>query len=217
MFSIFLVVEFEDFVFPSEIFIYETYNPGAIVKIWAFTMKEKWVCLWKDDGTDDSSIRLFSSDSHIFSPPIKEMKVATRIIRIEFNHRNLEYFTEIDGILLEGVKFTPRTDSKHHMKLSQVNQESKILRKLENVSFIAVPALNQNQNQDKLLKDFLMQDLENFIAKINCGDKRSLSPSVPEKEKNPYTLKNMPVCKLTNHNSSNCSACLIISCVFLAV
>lgn len=185
------MVEFEDFVFPSEILIYETYNPGAIVKLWAFTINERWVCLWEDDGSDDSSTRTFSNDSHIFTPTIKEIKIPTRIIRIEFNHRNLDYFTEIDGVLLEGVKFTPRGDLQHLMSLSQANK-GPIQRKLEKVSFTTVPA--SNQNQDQLLKDFLIKDLENFIAKINCSDNRSLSPCVPDaSEKNPHTLKNMPV------------------------
>lgn len=186
-----LVVEFEDFVFPNEILIYETYNPGAIIKLWAFTINERWVCLWEDDASNDSSTRIFSNDSHIFSPTIKEIKIPTRIIRIEFNHRNLDYFTEIDGVLLEGVKFTPRGDLQQLMDLSQANK-GPIQRKLEKVSFTTVPA--SNQNQDQMLKDFLIRDLENFIAKINCGDNQSLSPCVPDAcEKNPHTLQNMPV------------------------
>lgn len=186
------VVEFEEYVFPREILIYETYNPGAVVKLWAFTINEKWVCLWEIDGSDDNSInRTFSNDSQIFSPAIKEIKVPTRIIRIEFNHRNLDYFTEIDGVLLEGVKFTPRGDLQHLMNLSQANK-GPIQRKLEKVSFTTVPA--SNQNQDQLLKDFLIKDLESFIAKINCSDNRGLSPTVSNaSDKNPYTLKNMPV------------------------
>lgn len=186
------VVEFEDFVFPSEISIYETYNPGAVVKLWAFTINEKWTCLWESDekNSDNNMARQFTNDSHIFSPPIKEIKIPTRIIRIEFNHRNSDYFTEIDGVVLEGVKFTPRGDLQQLMNLSQTNK-GPIQRKLEKVSFTPVPA--PNQSQDQLLKDFLIKDLEHFIAKINCND-RGLSPSVPDaSEKNPSTLKNMPV------------------------
>ncbi|XP_031627657.1 F-box/LRR-repeat protein 4 [Contarinia nasturtii] len=185
----FIVVEFEDFVFPSDISIYETYNPGAIVKLWAFTINEKWVCLWEIDERNDSGIRTCSNDSNIFSPTIKDIKIPTRIIRIEFNHRKLDYFTEIDGVLLEGIKFTPRDDFHHLMSMSQVNK-GPIQRKLEKVSFTPVPA--PNHNQDQLLKDFLIKDLENFIIKINCGNDRRC-PNVPDAtEKDPYTLKNMP-------------------------
>lgn len=190
MISSFLsVVEFEEFVFPSEISIYETYNPGAIVKLWAFTINEKWICMW--DGCNDTRNRTSSNDSQIFSPPINEIKIPTRIIRIEFNHRNLDYFTEIDGVVLKGIKFTPRDDFQHLMSLSQANK-GPIQRKLEKVSFTTVPALNQNQEQR--LKDLLIKDLESFITKINCGNDRSSSPNVPDaNEKNPHTLKNMPV------------------------
>lgn len=185
------MVEFEEFVFPSEISIYETYNPGAIVKLWAFTINEKWICLWESDGKHDNNLmHQFTNDSHIFSPTIKEIKIPTRIIRIEFNHRNLDYFTEIDGVVLDGIKYTPRADLQQLMNLTQTNK-GPIQRKLEKVSFTTVSAAKQNQ--DQYLKDFLIKDLEHFIAKINCDD-RGLSPSVPDaSDKNPYTLKNMPV------------------------
>lgn len=193
IFLCFAVVEFEDFVFPSDILIYETYNPGAIVKLWAFTINEKWICLWEDESINETDvIRTYPNDSHIFSPTINEIKIPTRIIRIEFNHRHLDYFTEIDGVLLEGIKYTPRADLHELMNVSQANK-GPIQRKLEKVSFSTVPVPAPNQNQDQLLKDFLIKDLESFIAKINCGG-RGLSPNVPDiSEKNPHTLKNMPV------------------------
>lgn len=70
-----------------------------------------------------------------------------------------------------------------------------IQRKLEKVSFkTCVPT---NQNQDQMLKDFLIKDLENFIAEINCGNVNGASGSdtnVPDSvEYTPCTLKNMPV------------------------
>lgn len=191
-----LVVEFEDFVFPSEVSIYETYNPGAVVKLWAFTIDEKWICLWESDKNNDNSLRRqmdsvqLVNDSHIFSPSIKEIKIPTRIIRIEFNHRNLDYFTEIDGVVLDGIKYTPRGDLQHLMNVLQTNK-GPIQRKLEKVSFTTVSTANQIQAQR--LKDFLIKDLEHFIAEINCND-RGLRSNVPDaSDKNPYTLKNMPV------------------------
>lgn len=186
------MIEFEEFVFPSEIAIYETYNPGAIVKLWAFTINEKWICLWDESsGTNDdhTGADAITNDSRIFAPTIKEIKVPTRIIRIEFNHRQLDYFTEIDGVILKGVKYTPCGDLQHLMNLTRANK-GPIQRKLEKVSFTTVPAaLSNHKDHDQLLKD-----LEIFIAKINCND-TALSPtSVPDaSEKNPYTLKNMPV------------------------
>lgn len=95
----FIVMQFEDFVYPSQIYIFETYNPGAIVKLWAFTIAEKWMCLWENDCLDAE----IASDSRVFAPPLKDIKTPTRIIRIEFSHRHLDYFTEIDAVVLQGM------------------------------------------------------------------------------------------------------------------
>lgn len=180
------MIEFEEFVFPKEIAIYETYNPGAIVKLWAFTINEKWICLWESTNNDNDNTLtdLTANDSRIFAPSIKEIKMPTRIIRIEFNHRNLDYFTEIDGVVLKGVKYTPCGDLQHLMNLAHSNK-GPIQRKLEKVSFTTVSALENHKDHDQLLRD-----LETFIAKINCND-RVLSPTVPDTD--PFTLKNMPV------------------------
>lgn len=190
------MIEFEEFVFPNEIAIYETYNPGAIVKLWAFTMNEKWICLWEmttdGDDNDNTLAELISNDSRIFAPPIKEIKMPTRIIRIEFNHRNLDYFTEIDGVVLKGVKLRPCGDLQHLMNLTHSNK-GPIQRKLEKVSFTTVSTLANHKDHDQLLRD-----LESFIAKINCND-RILSPTVPDAD--PFTLKNMPVSHTTVYTS----------------
>lgn len=85
-------------MYPSQICIVETYNPGAIVKLWAYTITEKWMCLWESDGLETTP----RTDSQVFSPPIKDIKMPTRIIRIEFSHRHLDYFTEIDAVVLQG-------------------------------------------------------------------------------------------------------------------
>lgn len=56
MFSVFLffqiynIFRFEDYVIPRDVCIYETYNPGAIVRIWAKTKhldKYHWIPLWE--------------------------------------------------------------------------------------------------------------------------------------------------------------------------
>lgn len=186
------MIEFEEFVFPNEIDIYETYNPGAIYKLWAFTINEKWICLWESNGENDNTLaEMTSNDSRIFAPSIKEIKMPTRIIRIEFNHRHLDYFTEIDGVVLKGVKYTPCGDLQQLMNSTHSNK-GPIQRKLEKVSFTTVSALSNHKDHDRLLRD-----LETFIAKINCND-RGLSPTVVP-DTDPYTLKNMPVSQFTIH------------------
>lgn len=187
------MIQFEDFVYPSQIYIFETYNPGAIVKVWAFTITGKWICLWENDEINAS----ISTDSQVFSPIIKDIKIPTKIIRIEFNHSNLEYFTEIDGVLLEGIKYDDSDYRK--MQLQSLNRsethKGPIQRKLEKCSFKTVLTSNQNQDQDQLLKDFLIKDLENFIAEINISGSSitSISNVPDDMESAPFTLKNMPV------------------------
>lgn len=70
-----------------------------------------------------------------------------------------------------------------------------IQRKLEKVSF--KPCIPANQNQDEMLKEFLIKDLENFIAEINGANVSGASgrdTSVPDRMDNvPCSLKNMPV------------------------
>lgn len=204
------MIQFEDFVYPSQIYIFETYNPGAVIKVWAFTITEKWICLWENDETAAS----IPTDSRVFSPIIKEIKIPTKIIRIEFNHSNLEYFTEIDGVLLEGIKYDDDDYRKMQLQSLDRSQTHKgpIQRKLEKCSFKTVLTSKQNQDQDQLLKDFLIKDLENFIAEINISGSSitSISNVPDDMESTPFTLKNMPVSRL----ESKCNQQMNFYCVF---
>lgn len=113
-----------------------------------------------------------------------------RIFRIEFDHRHLDYFTEIDGVEVEGIKFQCDDLNStlfpiiHHR--NQQLDKGPIQRKLERVQF---RPLYHNNHQD-VLKDFLVRDLENFIAEINNG----YGIDVPDdSESSQLTLKNLPV------------------------
>lgn len=176
-------MQFEEYVFPRRIFIFETYNPGAVVKLWAFTITKQWICLWENDGEIETI-----SDPRVFAPPIEEIKIPTQIIRIEFNHQHLDYFTEIDGVLLEGIRYDDAERNKLQMTIDRP-EKGPIQRKLEKVLFKTLPS--NGDRQDQMLKDFLIKDLENFIAEINCGNAcKSIVPD--DCEQNRFTLKNMP-------------------------
>lgn len=115
-----------------------------------------------------------------------------RIIRIEFNHKHLEYFTEIDGVVLTGLKYN---FDRSNMALSEKEQfyrlypnKGPIQRHLENLQFKPVA----QENRD-ILKDFLIKDLENFIAEINSGNISSNEIVPDDKEHAQFTLKNLPV------------------------
>lgn len=100
------VIESQDFVefrverriVPVLLRVYEIYNPGAIVKILSFCYDtEKWVVLWqgKPEYIDPSQ-------SHCFSVTFKGIHYLSDYYRIEFHHKHLKYFCELDGLILYG-------------------------------------------------------------------------------------------------------------------
>lgn len=74
---IFVDIQFERKLYVNKINIYETYNPGAVVRIWALNVKDngnKWALLW--EGAPEK----FIPRSRIFSPPLKYLNFATRYV-----------------------------------------------------------------------------------------------------------------------------------------
>ncbi|KAH8375782.1 hypothetical protein KR200_006425 [Drosophila serrata] len=98
----YIVVYFEEFVVPTEVAIYETFNPGAVVRIWAYGMTKHWTCLWEAESETDNDMDRPPADSRRFAPPLNKTTVITKTLRIDFNHSRLNYYTEIDAIMLCG-------------------------------------------------------------------------------------------------------------------
>ncbi|XP_017109275.2 F-box/LRR-repeat protein 4 [Drosophila bipectinata] len=103
----YIVVYFEEFVVPTEVAIFETFNPGAVVRIWAYGITKNWTCLW--EATDNDAKLGPGREARRFAPPIKKTTIITKTLRIDFNHSRLFYYTEIDAIMLCG-----RTVSRIH-------------------------------------------------------------------------------------------------------
>ncbi|XP_045447998.1 F-box/LRR-repeat protein 4 [Melitaea cinxia] len=95
----FVEVSFERAVYPLEVAVFETFNPGALVRIWALG-PTSWVLLWEGEPEN------VGDTPRIFSPPIREVNFPTRILRLEFNHKLLPYYTELDAVLLKGKEST---------------------------------------------------------------------------------------------------------------
>ncbi|KAM3965356.1 F box and leucine-rich-repeat gene 4 isoform 2-T2 [Aphomia sociella] len=93
------VVSFKEAVYPLDVSVFETYNPGALVRIWALGVATStWYILWQGEPC-------YAGDRpRIFSPCINTINEATRILRLEFNHKLLPYYTELDAILLKGIQ-----------------------------------------------------------------------------------------------------------------
>ncbi|KAG1653431.1 F-box/LRR-repeat protein 4 [Nymphon striatum] len=95
----FIEVSFQYPVIPKSIHIYETFNPGSIVRIFALNpYTKRWIVLWSDRP------QIVPKKSLEFIPPIKRIKFPVQIIRLEFDHSLLDYYGAIDGISITGLK-----------------------------------------------------------------------------------------------------------------
>lgn len=90
-------IEFHEAVYPIRVSVYEIYNPGSVIRIWAQNSDNRWFLLW--NGPPQS----LPSTSRIFSPPLQSCDFKTKIFRLEFNHSLLDYYTEIDAVKLIGT------------------------------------------------------------------------------------------------------------------
>ncbi|XP_035206614.1 F-box/LRR-repeat protein 4-like isoform X2 [Stegodyphus dumicola] len=99
----FIEIRVEKRVAPLLMRVYEVYNPGAIVKILCYCYEtERWVILWQ--GAPQI---LLPDKSHCFSVEFECINFLTDYYRIEFHHSHLQYYSEIDGIILYGEDRIP--------------------------------------------------------------------------------------------------------------
>lgn len=101
---------------------------------------------------------------------------AFRILRIEFNHSLIDYYTGIDGVLLTGVKC--KLPERKQMS-EQAIIKGLIQKKLETVQF------RPQKTPSEAIEDFLKNDLNKFIEDVGLGaysneDGRKVSQSVVE-------------------------------------
>ncbi|XP_022109190.1 F-box/LRR-repeat protein 4-like [Acanthaster planci] len=120
-------------VYPTEVRIYETYHPGAVVQIFACEIHRdkagqivndsvRWQLLWS--GSPQVSL----SDPRIFSPLLRKVRFASNLIRLVLHHQHLRYYTELDAVELVGTLHDDGTDvdavyAAHMQKLSINSQD----------------------------------------------------------------------------------------------
>ncbi|XP_011500212.1 PREDICTED: F-box/LRR-repeat protein 4 [Ceratosolen solmsi marchali] len=90
-------LEYHKEVYPVRISIYETYNPGSVVAIWARNETGQWLRLWNGPP------QIVPHKPRIFSPPLQLCNFKTKMLRLEFNHSLLDYYAELDAVLLIGT------------------------------------------------------------------------------------------------------------------
>lgn len=90
-------VEYQHEVYPIRVSLFETYNPGSLVGIWAENNEGKWQRLWRGEP------QFVAQTSRIFSPPLELCAFKTKKLHLEFNHSLLDYYTELDALMLIGT------------------------------------------------------------------------------------------------------------------
>ena len=107
----FIDLSYTKALYPTEVTIYETFSPGAVVRVLAcdrspFDHKKsespcRWEVLWEGENhVADPVARKFVCKS-------KQIDFKTRYIRVEFNSTLCSYYTELDAISLTGYVSLP--------------------------------------------------------------------------------------------------------------
>lgn len=67
------MLQFEEYVLPEKVSVFETYNPGAVVQIWAFTIAGEWLPLWQC-----ANHAPVDREPRIFAPPLRRIAEPTK-------------------------------------------------------------------------------------------------------------------------------------------
>jgi len=103
----FIDLKFEHSVFLYTVYVYETFNPGAIVAIYSGDCKGKWTKLW------DGATQKVGHKPRVFQPPMDNLNdYPINQLRLIFNQRHLSYYTEIDAVAMLGTLEPSTTEAK---------------------------------------------------------------------------------------------------------
>ncbi|XP_061397926.1 F-box/LRR-repeat protein 4-like [Musca vetustissima] len=182
----FIVLYFEDYVIPDEIAIFETFNPGAVIRIWSYTITKTWICLW-EDMEFYSRPPYTANRARRFSPPLKRIQLPTKTIRLEFNHQRLHYYTEIDAVLMSGRKFN-MGNLQTLLDFHERQRKGSILSKLQNMKFRPIC----KDNYQTRLQHFLDHDLDKFMSAVNEVQIKTTAKDQEVTRVSKVDLKDMP-------------------------
>ncbi|CAH1788414.1 unnamed protein product, partial [Owenia fusiformis] len=92
----FVELHFEKKCYINSITIYETYNPGAVVRILASDdtkpSQPRWYVLWEGEQ------QTCRAEPRAFQPTIRPCNFKTNLLRLEFCSTHLMYYTELDAV-----------------------------------------------------------------------------------------------------------------------
>ncbi|XP_072403383.1 F-box/LRR-repeat protein 4-like [Diabrotica undecimpunctata] len=105
----YITVEFEESLVPSDICIYEIFNPGAVVRIRGKLSSEsnsKWILLWEGPPEKIPPI------SRKFHQKIRNVDSLINTLCIEFNPTHLEYHYAVEAVLMGGYQARSMLEAK---------------------------------------------------------------------------------------------------------
>ncbi|XP_036143469.1 F-box/LRR-repeat protein 4 isoform X2 [Monomorium pharaonis] len=93
-------IEYHESVYPVRISMYEKYNPGRVIRIWAKDYNNQWFLLW-----NETEIRITQENVGLtlFSPILRPCNFKTKMLRLEFNCSLLEKHFKLDAVMLIGT------------------------------------------------------------------------------------------------------------------
>ena len=140
-------LEYYQEVYPIRVSIYETYNPGSVIGIWAQNSEGKWYQLW------NGFPQVVPHKSRIFSPHLQLCNFKTKMIRLEFNHSLLDYYTELDAVLLIGTSELIVPNNLRNQNLNDLSKELGYLKQSDDDIYNLTPDyLKANQDLTVLKK-----------------------------------------------------------------
>lgn len=98
----FVVVKYEFPVVPTKVIIYETYNPGAVVRLYGRLTGCDWHLLYETYPERPETIP--KNAARCFTPPLRRIKKIINELRIELNQSLLTNCTGLDAVLLAGYR-----------------------------------------------------------------------------------------------------------------
>lgn len=144
-------IEYREPVYPIRVSIYELYNPGSVIAIWAQDSYDQWFQLWSGPP------QIVTQQSRLFSPPLQLCNFKTKMLRLEFNHSLLDYYTELDAVSLIGTSemIVPK-DPSNKRSLSDLLQDMTYGHGFNNIpDYNLTPHYENGQQSIKNLKETL--------------------------------------------------------------
>lgn len=135
-----------------------------MIRIWAYTVIDKW-CLLYEAGSAWHSEKSIPR-ANMFLPNINKISLPTRVIKIEFNHSKLDYFTEIDAVVLVGKKYTMHQSQYKNLLKRKQNYKGPIQKRLE----FQLVRFQPRNDQDRAIQEFFQYDFNRFVQEAGLED-----------------------------------------------